>query len=891
MSCLAKHRRTIFSDPKKDVVQPFMPGASVAEVVASFDKPREFATHGVVYLKRGEFGAAHRLERRNWKRIRLKDDTYLFLTCEPHGGGEDGGKSTFALVASIALFALTVAVSGGALSVLAPSVFSASAFGAGTVGANIAAGVIGLGGALALSRLTAPKTGVPADVPSSGTSKARPTLGQAGIGQNPIAGDGQVPWPAGKIRVSPPVLATPFTTSDGNDQYVHAIYGLCGPCEITSIKINETAIGDLPEGVLEYETLEGWPNDPELTLIRETGIEETPRAELGLHRLEDDQTTLVAPEAGSYPKPTLLRSAARTRRFRMTLEFPQGLAFYNSSNSVRLMFRIRIRRKGGSWRNLPEMHMVTSRRHRFRQEIWLRWGTPADEAVFRAQAAGAVGIWPLAYYKTDDWSADLYFNPGNPGAISQASDHVFATRDGLHIHLDQDEWEPGEYDIEITRSAAGAVGGLSGTTHPGDRFTTTGAGTIPDQREILHSCVLESYTSFRDEYPIAQRGLALIAIKARGMQVSSLSAEFEPYVNVWDGNDWDAVAPSSNPAALCRYVWRGDLNARPVSADRVDNDSLADFYEHCDDNNLECHHLVSQGSVDDAINVIASCGDAIKRESEKLGVVIDRDRSGETVAALFSQHNMISPLVVSKTFLTGSRAIMPSFLDASRDYAVRDLSDPIFDDGVSSSSATLMESVKYNGLATEAAVRRRALIDLRRARLRPNKYTFDVSLAHLNLDKGSLIGIAHDIMRYVYAAGRVKSYTLSSGNLVSVTLNTAIEDMPVIDTDNFFDVDDVFLLKNVFDLSEGPTISMMIELESATTVTIPVSSVSGATLTVAGTVAAPDGLAAGCHVHVGPASRETRRCIVGTITGKAELGATIEAFDAADEIFDGVTGL
>lgn len=945
-----------------------MPGQSIAEIVAAFDKPLEFETHGGVFLKRNEFDPGHIVERQYWHLVRPKDDTALFVSLIPQGGGGgDGGKNTFAMVAAIALMALVIFVSAGGLAFMAPAVFSAATFGAGTTGALVAGAAIGLAGSASMALLTKPSAGVvsPFDMGAGGDITAGRQQGAAGVSQNPLTAYKQL-WAAlGPVRASPPLLARPFTIMENDDQVLNMICGMCGPCDISSIKINEVDISDLPDGVLEYETREGWSDDPVLTLVNRSGFQENINLVMSTHRLDIDQSDLIIPYSGSYPKAHLFRSARNTNEFRITLNFNGGLANYNNANAIAVAFRIRIRLVGysatsvtsnvvatgaktfttqtglpylagqgvrvvsradsasymegtvtsysgtslvidsteagwpsthidwdinRSWTKLPEIHVNASRREAFRQEIWLHWGTAADEAATYTGGLPALRLFKRSYYKNTEWTADSYFDDGASGTVTSTYKHVYPDADGITFHLDEDSFELGQYDIEITRGFAAAASGYTDTTYTIGLFTyRTLTGTvesIPVQSSISHGVAIESHTSFRDEYPIAARGIAMIAIKARNLQVNSVSAIFGPHVGTWDSSDWNTVAVSSNPAALVRHVLTGDLNARPVPIARME-DTINTLYDYSVSEGLSCHHLVTGGSVEQAATLAASCGDSVLRRSDKWGVVIDKDRTAEPITGMFTPSNMTSPLIITKTFHSGARAVIPHFHDITRDYAERDLDRPVYDDGVPSSETTLTESAPYDGLVTEALAIRRATMDLRKIRMRSIKYSFGTHLAHIKSKKGDIVGLAHDVLVDTYGTGRVKSYIASGGNLVSVTMNANFADLPVVSYDGLFEVDRVFTLSQFFALG-GESIGLQIELPDATVTTINVSGVVGPTLTVDGTVATPSGLKKGCLVAVGRRTRETRRVILANITPKNDLFAQLEAFDEAPEIFTGL---
>jgi hypothetical protein len=906
---LAEHRRTVFSEHRD--IRPFQAGLTVAQIVATFETPLEFQEFGAVYIKRTD-GRGHVLERRYWHLVRPKSGTALFISCVPHGGGgSSANKQIFALVATIALIALTAWIGGGGLGFLSPSYLAA-----GSVGAKIAAAALLIAGSLAIQKLTAqPGVAAPAD------NGATVTLGVAGISQNTIGAFAQVPAPLGRIRISAPLLARPYTEISDTDQYINLITGVCGPAQISNIKINDTDLADLSDSDIEIETREGWidsSNDSpltrdnsQLTLITQSFFEESINLQMGTHRLENDQTTLVlnadspTDPSDSYPTKHIIRTAGRPDEIRITLAFPQGLIRFDStSQTVLTAFRVRLRRVGDvNWRALPEMQIEAAIRAPFRQQIRIFFGG-VTESDLVSSTSNETPAFLRFYLSNAEWQADSFFGAiSSPVAINTDALHIHAGKDRVLVWLDRSQWpSDAAYDIEIQRSFAqnSSASDFDGTHYTGGLFTFRTAGppnwTIPVQSNFSASVAIENYATMRRVYPIAQDGLALIAVRAKNIAINSISAEFEPYVPIASGSpeNWDTVEPSSNPAALVRAIRTGSLNKRASDPDL--SQGLEDWYDYCEDHGLRCSALFNGGSVEQAASLAANVGDAIIRESDKWGVVIDKDRSAEGVAHLFGAHNMTSPLTMNRTFLQSSRGIIAQFVDETNDYQLTE-SAPVFDDGLSTlNSDLLVESAPYDGYSDEDLVRRRAKMDLRRARLRATRYSWETHQEHLVAIHGDLVGVSHDILAYMFGTGRVGSFTTETlGSpavtyLRTVTLNTDVPDAPqwtLSSPPGMFEVPDVFLLPDVFSISI-PELGMQVRLAGGSISTIPVSSIVGRTVTVEGDVELPDGFGKTLLVAIGPRSREVRRVLITAITPKQDYFAQVEAVDEAPGIFTGL---
>jgi len=842
---VVEFRRTLFSEDRD--LRIFKAGVTLAEIAAEFDTPAEFVEYGAIQVAYADRSWPQMVPREMWGRVRPKPDAAIFISCRPADLGN--GSQIFQIVAAVALIALVSFVSAGGIALLAPSL--GAVFGAGTIGASVASAAIGVAGSAALALLSPPVAGA-----SGGSAQQLAVAGAAG---NALGGFQQVPALLGTMRVSPPHLMRPYTTIENTEQVVQGVVGMCGPLKIEDIKINDTPLADLDN--VEVELREGWSTDTDLTLVTVQAFEENINLEMSRHRTEDDQETLINPWADSYPRPHIFRTCRDCDAFRLLLNFPQGTKNNGAgSDAIVLLYRMRIRnRAGGGWINMPELFTSSDKDQPYRIEIRLEW---AANATVTTGAGNRFG-----YYKNAEWEADAYFYSSGAGTINSVVNHFVATDDYFTIYLDPATFPVGQYDVEITRSAATLRDLTDEDEYFGGMFTYTSTSgsdrLIPPQADRLSATYIQSYASFRNTYPIAETGLALIAFKATAMQVSSISAKFSSYVPVWDGVDWDTVDETSrNAAALLRWVLAGELNARPIPSAILD--TLADFYDHCDVEQLFCDTLRTEGSVEDAAVLAAQCGDAILRRNNKWGVVIDKDRSDEGIVALFGPHNMTTPLSINRSYQTGPRAVLPTFYDAAQDYAVNEFTEPVYDDGVDETDDPIIEGAVYDGLTSEAAVTRRATLDLRRARLRLNRYSWGVSLNHLNVRKGDLVGITHDMFAVGQnASGRVKAFTHAGGNLLTITLNTEVAEVP------------------------GGDLGVKIELADGTMATIALSSVVGAVLTVSGTVALPAELTRGCYAAVGTRSSEVRRVIIADIRPGDDLDAIIDAVDEAPGIFEG----
>lgn len=187
------------------------------------------------------------IDREQWARAKPREGQLVQVAIVPRGGNGQ----TAQILGSIAIIAATVV---------------ATAYGGPIAGAAVAGA-----GQLALNFLVQPpkpKKEKIADVSS--------VTGQ----QNQILRDGVVPKIYGRVRVTPPHGALPYTEVSGDDLYLRVLLVPGhGPLKISDIRVGDTPIGTLGTD-FEVETREGRPGDAAITLYKNDIFEDNPAIEV-----------------------------------------------------------------------------------------------------------------------------------------------------------------------------------------------------------------------------------------------------------------------------------------------------------------------------------------------------------------------------------------------------------------------------------------------------------------------------------------------------------------------------------------------------------------------------------------------------------------------------------
>ena len=863
-------------------------GLTLSEMAARMPGlPPDFAARGVICL------AGHPVPRAAWGRVRPRPrlpggvPVEVTFHAPPMGGGDGRGrgKAVLGLIASLALVGLGGAINAGRFAT------ARGLFAAGSLSANALAAGVTLGGSLLISALTAPPALRPDD------QRQRPNEGAASAAGNVLAPNAAIPRVVGERRVFPPLAAEPLTLFDGEDEVVEAVYVLAGPHRLSDIRIGAAPAASLP-GV-EIETREGWPGDPAVSMLRRQSRSETLQAELTGHNTDPSDGARLDPfldPALAVPQPQVVTTRRAPDEHLLHLVLPQGLHFQGGATRMRVPFRLRMRRRGSdTWRNLPELHLQAASLRQVRLTVRLRWtGQPATPA------AASEG-WVEARRSSPDqsaapfgggWTADAAFGSGGDAWMAAGNlgttgvQGVSLDRHTATLHLDPAAWEPGVWDIEITRGAAVDGAGwasagytVSGTVRALFGWHDPAAPRIAASRDgVADTVYLLRSVSLRDQRPVAQgRGLATIALRARNRALGEVSVLAGGWVPDWDGSAWADWAVTSNPAPHLRDILAGRISARPVPAALVDDAGLVAWRADCTAQGWRCNAILEDTSVAEAAQLVAGCGYARPRWSDSWGVVRDRDRSADVPVQMFTPRNSRG-LRWTRALPDLPDGFRATFADATDDWRPRQIDVPRR--GVTG-PLVLPEQITVEGLDEEAAVRDRLQFDLAQAEARGTFYTLEAPAEAIVCQRGDLVAVAHDGLDEWQGAGRVVARHLDgSGDVTAVDLDGPVDQLFGPD---WFDVPDVFALDDVF--LAGAVTHALPRGPGGPGTAVALTGTSGASARLTFAVPQPGAdWPEGALVATGLASREVLRLIVTDIAPREDLTATLTLVDEAPEL-------
>jgi len=470
---------------------------------------------------------------------------------------------------------------------------------------------------------------------------------------------------------------------------------------------------------------------------------------------------------------------------------------------------------------------------------------------------------------------------------------VNSTDDGFDIYLDPDVFPQGPYEVRIKRGLAFKYSllstlwnyywdGVVNTDNLFDYYLSGGYYIVKyGQIDYPSDCIMEVFSSYSTAYPFADPlpGVGMIAIEAPNLQIQSVSALLTSYAPDYASGVWQTEeTPTQNPAALYRKVLLGSQNALALPGEIVDEDNLAAWHQWCAAQGHECNAIAQGLSVEQVLQLVASSGWAVPKQSALWGVIYERDRSGDGIVQLFTPRNSRSA-GISIDYPRPAHAIRAEYYDETDDYQVTD--DVIYADGYSAENATEISAMQYDGFTAAAKVAARATLDLRQLRYRQSKDVREVAFESLVSQRGDLVGVNDDVIEVWHGSTIVSRVITSGGDITGLVLEAVI-DLSLAQNEATAIAD----VTAVADVTATPA-AMGIAIRGDTGAIVTKAIVETAatnTVTFSAPFADPGDIVPGCLVALGVLGQEFARKIIFSIEPGDDLTARITLVDEAPEI-------
>lgn len=257
----------------------------------------------------------------------------------------------------------------------------------------------------------------------------------------------------------------------------------------------------------------------------------------------------------------------------------------------------------------------------------------------------------------------------------------------------------------------------------------------------------------------------------------------EALIPIWNGADWSTRAKTSNPAAIIRYLLTdSSVNPRAESINHIDNDSLVEYYEWCEQSGYKADGVVSEAcKIGEIINAILQNSQTamIPLYNGKHTFVIDKPN--KIPIGLFNMHNSWNfkwtPNVGRQT-----EAIRASFVE-NDDWTEDELTlywynGAVHDEPEQGKTDLDYELVKkeYKYVCDRASVRKIVAYELETIQTKRNQFEFDVNLEAMNMMLLDRVYISNTANMQNESTGLIKSViTDNQGNLTGFELYADVD--------------------------------------------------------------------------------------------------------------------
>lgn len=407
----------------------------------------------------------------------------------------------------------------------------------------------------------------------------------------------------------------------------------------------------------------------------------------------------------------------------------------------------------------------------------------------------------------------------------------------------------GQYDVVVTRNSAHGIG------FPG----------AVDANSVVDGITWTVLRSINPQNP-STTGTTKLAVRIKATDqlngvVQNLSVLAAQKIRQWDSVNqaWLAPAITTNPAWIRLWLLtQCPAVARRLTDDRVDYaGSFSDWAADCDAKGYVTSFVMDSGRAlgDIDADVLAAGRAAFGMRNGQYAVV--RDVSQTVPVQMFTPSNS-SDFSYSRSFADLPHALRVNFTNPEANYqadTVIAYADGYSADGSGGTTiATIFEQLDARQVIDPNAAWKLGKYHLAVMRNRPTQYTWKADIEQLVCERGDLVSVAHEIMGWGVAWGRVKAV---NGSVVTI-------DGPVT-------------------LEDGQTYVFRIRKDDLTQTTQTITGLSGTTVNLAGSIT---GMQVGDLYEIGIVNEGVANLLITKIEPGNDLSATLTAVDAASVVWD-----
>lgn len=256
----------------------------------------------------------------------------------------------------------------------------------------------------------------------------------------------------------------------------------------------------------------------------------------------------------------------------------------------------------------------------------------------------------------------------------------------------------------------------------------------------------------------------------------------EALIPIWNGTDWNTKAKTSNPAAIIRYLLTdSSVNPRAEKLSHIDNDSLVEYYEWCEQSGYKADGIVSEAcKIGEVINQILQNTQTAMIPLYNGKHTFVTDKPNKIPVGLFNMHNSWNfkwtPNVGRQT-----EAIRASFVE-NDDWTEDELTlywydGSIHDEPEQGKSDLDYQLVKkeYKYVCDRESVRRIAAYELETIQTKRNQFEFDVNLEAMNMMLLDRVYISNTANMQNESTGLIKNVIIDNGYLTGFELYADVD--------------------------------------------------------------------------------------------------------------------
>lgn len=769
----------------KPQVYIFKIGMTVADIAN--DAHRD-TRHLVAELWDGE-GWTY-LAREWWAHVKPKRENAVRFIYRLQGGG-DGGRTLFAIAATIAL----AAVAGPLGAALGSSFGTSAAIGSAIVTTLGSLAIAYASSALFPASVAGPRGKAEADLASFENVESD---------QNVQPKNGYLPWVAGERRISLPEVMPPHSSLKDGNQQIERCFAWYGDHGCTDIEVDGTPITDFPK--ITTQIRDGNLSTPVETFITKYARPININQELkGFTLSETDLEDQAVPENA---EPVAIQFATEYRRklneIAIRLDITAMMTSDSATQQVALPLRIYMRQKGETtWNGVCEWHIIGREPGSVQRDIRFNWTGVFDEAEDEADIEGALqsrifSRVPAADVTLSDGTtgdqftahADFTAGPGLEESIA-----IRSRRSGLRITLKTASFPKGEYEFKIIRglmtdaSQIDANYEISGSVYSlFHGYDSSGVWKVPvDQGKYPTQIKAPLAKAVFAEAPVQKPGTGVLALRSF-QSVRNVTAKLAKRVNRWNGSTWSDYGTSKNPADQYFARLEHGVSQEIISASVIKNISLQNWWQEGDDRDYQVNAIFNGLSLGEQLQKIASAGFARVNYDEGYGVDHYRDRSSENVKTTFTPRN--SEISFGKRTIERPESWRCKFADETNSYKEHpglNVLSPF------PSTYSGQEAVTFDNITREIDVRRRVLFDDFNRQYRDIECIIKGSIEAEKLQIGDLIGVATDLLGDYSHGFRIRQ--------VIDDLHIAVDQViPAIGTNDIYGTSDIYSVANIYAL-------------------------------------------------------------------------------------------